>query len=98
MSEVQRGTTMRAMMALLEEVLRTKQCVGQEALGLLSQGERTFLVRVLATKHELLSDVLLSDGCQSARAALTELQYFRARSMDESVLVVFLAVSFVLAC
>ena len=95
---VERNTTMHAMIALLEEVLRTKQCVGQEALGRLSQGEQTFLVRLLATKHELLSDVLLSDGCQSARA-LTELQYFRDRSMDECVLVVILlTVSFVLAC
>ena len=96
---VERNTTMHAMIALLEEVLQTKQCVGQEALGRLSQGEQTFLVRLLATKHELLSDVLLSDGCQSARAALTELQYFRDRSMDECVLVVILlTVSFVLAC
>ena len=92
MSEVERSTTMRAMMALLEEVLRTKQCVGQEALGLLSQGERTFLMRVLATTHEP------PDECQSARAALTELQYFWNRSMDECVLVVVFAVSFARVC
>ena len=74
---------MLAMMALLEEVLRTKQCVGEERLGGLSQRERTFLVRVLATKHELLSD-----GCQSATAAVEALQHFRDRSMDKGVLAV----------
>ena len=77
---------MRAMMALLEEVLGTKQCVGEERLGGLSQRERTFLVRVLATKHELFSD-----GCQSAMAALEALQHFRDRSMDKGVLAVVIA-------
>tara|TARA_B110001452_G_C15093767_1_gene381515 strand:+ start:475 stop:777 length:303 start_codon:yes stop_codon:yes gene_type:complete len=92
----ERSKTKCAMVKLLHEITETKTRLGAEDLSDLSQSEQMFLMRILVVEHGQI-DMLRLDDCKSAKAALEELQAFRARSMDKCKLFVLMVASFTLA-